>query len=70
MKYTLTNTNDIGRLVNVFLNGVRQKYCIEADADEGYIIAYQLDERGNIKLNGDEALTERFEGVVTVEDRD
>lgn len=32
---------------SVFLNDVFQKYCIVADAIEGYVVCYQEDPHGN-----------------------
>ena len=61
--YTSDNSAHIGTVV--FLDGVEQLDCIEADTDNGYVVSAKRNDDGNPFPYGDGAATEKRFGVVT-----
>ena len=59
---------EIGRKVEISLNGVSQAKVISYDIDAGFIRRYETDVAGNIVLNKarDAGMEEICEGVVAV----
>lgn len=68
MKYTVENTSEIGNPKRVFVDGAEINNVIECDTEEGYAIFHPVDENGDLRVHGDEIMTETIRGVVTVED--
>ena len=64
--YNVENTVAVGQSVTVYLDGVEQKNCFEADTENGYVLKARLNDAGEIFVDGFEVATERLEGVVTV----
>ena len=65
MIYTVANTIEIGRRVDVFVNGNRVARAVFADTARGVVRYHPTPVRR--KKNTDEALTRTLRGVVTVE---
>ncbi|WP_347883230.1 hypothetical protein [Pseudomonas aestiva] len=57
----------IGRGVKVFLDGVEQRQVVTADDELGLIVMYDLDEQGNVKVEGDEVVWVTVHGAVKIE---
>lgn len=54
--------------VRIFLDGVEQKNCTEADDDEGYVIRYAIDENGRFKADARfDPILEKVEGDVLIQ---
>ena len=66
MNYNLGNTIYVGVNAEVLLDGVVQKYCVEADTTEGFVIRYKMRDDGHFAIEGDEFVTEKVIGVVSV----
>ena len=62
--FTVDNTIKAGKLYAIYLDGVEQRYVIEADTDEGYVIRAKRDTDGNTMRDGDKWATERLTGNV------
>ena len=56
----------------VYLDGVEQTGVLAASETKGYVVRYELNEDGTIRMNafGDEAVAEKVEGDVTITLRD
>lgn len=54
------------RRVVVLLDGVQVKNCTEADEEEGFVVRFKLDDRGNHIVNGAEIETETLYGNVQI----
>ena len=52
----------------VLLDGVHVKNCTEADEEEGFVVRFKLDDRGNHIVNGAEIETETLYGNVQIID--
>ena len=52
----------------VLLDGVHVKNCTEADEEEGFVVRFKLDDRGNHIVNGSEIETETLYGNVQIID--
>ena len=52
----------------VLLDGVHVKNCTEADEEEGFVVRFKLDDRGNHIVNGSEIETETLYGNVQITD--
>ena len=52
----------------VLLDGVHVKNCTEADEEEGFVVRFKLDDRGNHIVNGVEIETETLYGNVQIID--
>ena len=63
--FTVDNTVKAGKLFTIYLDGVEQRYVIEADTDEGYVIVAKRDADGKPMRDGDGLATERLTGNVT-----
>ena len=66
MNWNLENTTNIGVNVSILLDGIVQKHCVEADTDEGFVVRYQMLDDGHFAINGDDLVTEKVTGVVSV----
>lgn len=64
---TIANTVDAGIPVNVLLDGVPVKDCVEYHMDESWVMLVKRDEDGLICVDGDDIVLERKLGSVTVE---
>lgn len=53
----------------VLLDGVHVKNCTEADEEEGFVVRFKLDDRGNHIVNGAEIETETLYGNVQIIDQ-
>lgn len=60
------NYSRYGRGAKIELNGEPAQAVITADEEQGYILAYVLDDKGRIVRRGDEAATEERRGVVRI----
>ena len=63
--FTVDNTIKAGKLFTIYLDGVEQRYVIEADTDEGYVIRSKRNADGKPMRDGDGLVTERLTGNVT-----
>lgn len=52
----------------VLLNGLQVKNCTEADEEEGFVVRFKLDDKGNHIVNGAEIETETLYGNVQIID--
>lgn len=52
----------------IVLDGKRVERCTEANEEEGYVIRYAADEKGNLIVEGDDIKTERLCGKVQIID--
>lgn len=66
MIYTCENTIDIGKPVDVYLDGVKQEGVIFADTIGGVIKKHSKNENGEWFIAGDEIKTEEIFGKVEV----
>ena len=66
MNYNRGNTIYVGLNADVLLDGVVQKYCIEADDSEGFVVRYKRTDDGHFVRDGDEFVEEKVTGVVSV----
>jgi hypothetical protein len=57
----------MGGRVRVLLDGIERSGVITADEEKRMIIMHKRDERGNFVLNGDELVTDVWNGNVHIE---
>ena len=63
--FTVDNTIKAGKLFTIYLDGVEQRYVIEADTDEGYVIRSKRTSDGKPTRDRNGLVTERITGNVT-----
>lgn len=71
-RFSLANTNEIGLVANVFVNGKPVDRCVFADTKRGVARCYLIDERGRLMTssNKDRPRMETLRGHVEVKDND
>lgn len=50
----------------VYLDGVYQRHVLVADEEEGYVVVFSHDDKGNLIAFGDEVREETRTGVVVI----
>jgi len=59
-------SEDDRRRINVTLDGIRQRFVLTADEQQGFVLRSALDPNGKLIIKGDEILTERVTGKVEI----
>ncbi|WP_115945628.1 hypothetical protein [Ectopseudomonas oleovorans] len=57
----------IGRGVKVFLDDIEQRRVVTADDELGLVVMYDVDEQGQVKMEGDEVVRITAHGAVKIE---